>query len=430
VTPVSPAAEAVTVGEALDPAARAYRQLLDDQRDERRRTFRRPQRTVDTARANRTGLGGRHLGVGISLSCSFVSLFLLWQFAAQWDLYADPMPTLAAWVVLLVAGAATLVFTNRVSNRLPTWLFLTVLATGEIIVGLDLAGYGSGATVGAYPTAAAAVGALFATLVTVRRGRDIVAATLVLGAVVAAGSLTVDRGDSFALAPAILTIGLTVFPPVLGVSVARNFRRMVQRELDLVLVQSTVTQSSSAVGMLASEELARIDLDAETLLDDVATGRTALPLSPAKSAAAAALATQLRLHLIEGRRETWLHHALTESEFLGPAVNLDDPAGLAGQLSPVQRDALLLAIWLLISDTDGAEPTVSLVFGPLGRTSGHAVGEMLRFPIQIVIEGVPRRRVDPETWQAIRAVGPHIDSVRGGQLHVDIECSIDNPADA
>ena len=118
---------------------------------------------------------------------------------------------------------------------------------------------------------------------------------------------------------------------------------MVQRELDLVLVQSTITQSSSAVGMLASEELARIDLDAETLLDDVATGRTALPLSPAKSAAAARLATQLRLHLIEG---------------------------------------------------------------------------------------VPRRRVDPETWQAIRVVGPHIDSVRSGQLHVDIECSIDNPADA
>lgn len=411
-----------------EPDARTPRQLLDLQRDERRRTFRRPQRTVNTTRANRTGLGGRHLGVGISLSGGFVALFLLWRFAVQWDLYSDPMPTLAAWVVLVVVGVSTLAFTNRVSNRMPTWLFLTVLATGEVIVGLDLVGYGSGD--GAYPTAAAAVGALFTTLVTVRRGRDIVAATLVLGAVVAAGSLTVQRSDSFQVAPAILTIGLCVFPPVLGVSVARVFRRMVQRELDLVLVQSTVSQPSTAVGMLASEELARIDLDAETLLDDVATGRTALPLSAAKSAAAAALATQLRLHLIEGRRETWLHHALTESEFLGPAVNLDDPAGLAGQLSPVQRDALLLAIWLLISDTDGAEPTVSLVFGPLGRTSGHAVGEMLRFPIQIVIEGVPRRRVDPETWQAIRAVGPHIDSVRSGQLHVDIECSIDNPADA
>ena len=411
-------------------STRAHRQLLEEQRDERRRAFRRPQRTVNTTRANGAGLGGRHLGVGISLSGGFFALFLMWRFAMQWDSYPNPLPTLAAWVILLLATLVTMVLVNRLASRMPTWMFLSVLATGEVVVGLDLAGYGRGDALGTYPTAAAGVGALFAMLVTVRRGREVVAATLVLGAVIAAGSLTAAASMPLTFAPAILTISLCVFPPLVGVSIVRGFRRMVQRELDLVLVQSTVTQPSSAVGMLASEELARIDLDAETLLDDVATGRTALPLSPAKSAAAATLATQLRLHLIEGRRETWLHHALTESEFLGPAVNLDDPAGLAGQLSPEQRDALLLAIWLLISDTDGAEPTVSLVFGPLGRTSGHEIGEMLRFPIKMIVEGVPRRRVDPETWQAIRVVGPHIDSVRSGQLHVDIECSIDNPADA
>ena len=411
-------------------SARGHKQLLDDQRDERRRTFRRPQRTVQTTLANRTGLGSRHLGFGISLSGGFFALFLLWRFASQWDRYPNPLPTLAAWIVLILAAVATLVLVNRLPDRMPTWLFLAVLAMGEVVVGLDLAGYGHGTAAGTYPTAAAAVGALFAVLVSVRRGREIVAATLVLGAVIAAGSVTAARYDPELMAPAILTIGLCVSPPLIGASVVRGFRRIVQRELDLVLVQSTISQPSSAVGMLASEELARIDLDAETLLDDVATGRTALPLSTAKSAAAATLATQLRLHLIEGRRETWLHHALTESEFLGPAVNLEDPAGLAGQLSPAQRDALLLAIWLLISDTDGAEPTISLVFGPFGRTNGHIIGEMLRFPIKMIVEGVPRRRVDPETWQAIRVVGPHIDSVRSGHLHVDIECSIDNPADA
>jgi hypothetical protein len=275
----------VLVADGTDPAAQAHRQLLDDQRSERRRTFRRPQRTVDTTRANRTGLGGRHLGFGIALSASFVAFFLLWRFTAQWELYANPMPTLAAWLLLSVAGVCTLIVTDRVSDRMPTWLFLTMLAAGEVIVALDLAGYGG--TAGVYPTAAAAVGVLFTGLVTVRRGRDIVAATLVLGAVVAAGALTVPRDSVLQLAPAILTISLCVIPPVLGVSVARVFRRMVQRELDLVLVQSTVTQSSSAVGMLASEELARIDLDAETLLDDVATGRTALPLSACISSRAA-----------------------------------------------------------------------------------------------------------------------------------------------
>lgn len=412
-----------------DVSVRATRQAVEEARLARQRSFRRPQRTVDATRATKDGLGGRHLGFGLTLSSGFIALFLLWRFAMQWDSYPTPVPTLAAWIILLLATVATLVLLQRLSNRMPTWLFLAVLATGEIVVGLDLAGYGSGDPT-VFPTAAAAVGALFTALVTVRRGREVVAATLVLGAVVAAGSLTAARTDPFIWAPAILTISLCVCPPLIGVSVVRTFRRMVQRELDLVLVQSTVSQPSSAVGMLASEELARIDLDAETLLDDVATGRTALPLSPAKSAAAASLATQLRLHLIEGRRETWLHHALTESEFLGPAVNLDDPAGLAGLLSAAQRDALLLAIWLLISDTDAAEPTVSLVLGPLGRSKGLAIGEMLRFPIQMVIEGVPRRRVDPETWQAIRVVGPHIDTVRSGLLHVDIECSIDNPADA
>ena len=55
---------------------------------------------------------------------------------------------------------------------------------------------------------------------------------------------------------------------------------MVQLELDRVLVQSTISAPRFAVGMLASEELARLDLAAEDLLDSVATGRTQLPLKP------------------------------------------------------------------------------------------------------------------------------------------------------
>lgn len=426
-TPAGPPTASAHTG--TPSSARAQTQLLDDQRAERRRTFRRPQRTVDTTRANQTGFGSRHLGVGISLSAGFFALFLLWRFAIQWDRYVNPMPTLAAWILLFLVTVGTQVLVNRLTGRMPTWMFLAVLATGEVIVGLDLAGYGSAGSLDTYPTAAAAVGALLTVLVTVRRGREIGLATMALGALVAVGSLSSARDDPFMLAPAILTLGLCVFPPLLGVSITRGFRRMVQRELDLVLVQSTVTQPS-AVGMLASEELARIDFDAETLLDDVASGRTALPLGAGTAALASTLASQLRLHLIEGRRETWLHHALTESEFLGPAVHLDDPAGLAGHLSPEQRDALLLAIWLLISNPEGAEPTVSLVLGPVGHRSGPALGAKLRFPIKMILEGVPRRRVDPETWQAIRVVGPHIDSVRSGKLHVDIECSIDSPADA
>ena len=61
--------------------------------------------------------------------------------------------------------------------------------------------------------------------------------------------------------------------------------------------------------------------------DEVGDGTTVLPLDPQRAAHAAALATSLRLHLIEGRRETWLHHAIQESELLAPLVELHDPDG-------------------------------------------------------------------------------------------------------
>jgi hypothetical protein len=405
-------------------------QLDDQERSERRRSFRRPERTVKTTRANQSGLGGRHLGIGLSFGGGFIALFLFWRFAFQWFAYTTPLPSLVAWAVLMTTTALALFTVQRLSARMPDWLFAAALTSGAVVVGLDLVGSWGETGSDVYPTAAAAVGTLLISLVTVRRGRDVVTAAAVLGALLFVGALAKDRSDPFTFAPELLMISLAILPPLLGVAVVRSFRRMAQRELDLVLVQSTVSQPQFAVGMLASEELARIDLDAETLLDDVAKGRTALPLSPEKSTTAASLATQLRMHLIRGRRETWLHHAITESEFLGPSVNLNDPAGLAGLLDPAQRDALLRTIWMLISDTTRAEASVSLSLGPIRPTHGVTARQKLRFPIELTTTGVPRRRVDPETWQAIRVVGPHVDSSRDGSLHVEIECSIDNPADA
>ncbi|TFC80422.1 hypothetical protein E3T23_09060 [Cryobacterium cheniae] len=399
-------------------------------RRERRRSFRRPERTEQTTRANQNGLGGRHLGIGLSFSGGFIALFLFGQFAVQLFEYSDPTPSLIAWAVLMTITVLSLITVQRLSARMPDWLFATALACGAAVVALDLSGSWGEADSSIHPTAAAAVGTLLISLATVRRGRDLVSAALALGLVLVLGALTAERADPLTFAPDLLTISLAVLPPLLGVATVRGFRRMAQRELDLVLVQSTISQPQFAVGMFASEELARIDLDAETLLDDVAKGRTALPLSAEKSTTAAALATQLRLHLIRGRRQTWLHHAITESEFLGPSVDLHDPSGLAGMLDPDQRDALLRTIWLLISDTTRAEASVSLSLGPIRPTHGVTARQKLRFPIELTTTGVPRRRVDPETWQAIRIVGPHVDSNRDGSLHVEIECSIDNPADA
>jgi hypothetical protein len=138
---------------------------------------------------------------------------------------------------------------------------------------------------------------------------------------------------------------------------------MVQVELDRVLVQSNVSQPRFAVGMLASDELARLDLAAEKLLDGVAGGEVPLPLAPKVASQAASLATELRLHLIEGRRETWLHHAVTESEYLGRSVTLADPSSLAGLLAPPQRDGLLQAVWLLLGDSKSRSPGTAITLG-------------------------------------------------------------------
>ena len=156
--------------------------------------------------------------------------------------------------------------------------------------------------------------------------------------------------DADWIAPQLSAVAFAVLPAIIGVAVVEGFRRMVQVELDRVLVQSTVSAPRFAVGMLASEELARLDLAAEQLLDAIATKKTALPLTPKTASIAASLATELRLHLIEGRRETWLYHAISESEMLGKSVTLVDKSSLAGLLDPAQRDGLLATAWLLVSE--------------------------------------------------------------------------------
>jgi hypothetical protein len=396
----------------------------------RRPAFRRPERTIKAAKADQSALGGRHLAIGIMLSGAVSVVFLLWRFAIQFTEYSFPALSLLAWLILLSFIAVALVVVRRRAPTMTKWLFPVTLWVGAVVAALDLAGSWMNAHSDIYPTAAAALGSLLAAFITVRSTRDILIATGVLGAAMIGMGLAEDRGNVLTLAPEILITGLAVVPPLLGVFIARGFRRMVQLELDLVLVQSTVSQPRFAVGMLASEELARLDFDAEQLLDDVAEGRIALPLTPELSNRASSLATELRLHLIEGRKETWLHHAVTESEFLGPAVRLSDPSGLAGLLAPVQRDALLLTIWLLVGDATRTDATVSLTLGPISPTHGVTPGRKVRFPIELTTTGVPHRRVDPETWQAIRVVGPYTDSIRDGSLRVDIECSVDNPADA
>ncbi len=220
-----------------------------------------------------------------------------------------------------------------------------------------------------------------------------------------------------------------VLPTLLAVVAISGFRSLVGRELDLSLVQSTVSTAPSAVGMQASEELAKLDFDAETLLDDVGSGRIAIPLPTAAAERAAAVAARLRARLIEGRTDTWLKHAVIESAYLSNRVVVDDTEGAAGLLSQQQRDGLLLALWLLVGERrkGPAKPIAVRLRCPAtddDHTTPHVVD------IEIEVFGVVLRRLDPATWEAVDSVGRHVLVAEAESFRIEIECQANTTSSA
>jgi hypothetical protein len=386
--------------------------------------------------AQPTSIGLGYLGAGSAVVCAIAMGYGLVRFALDYGRMPSPGITAAAWILLVALLVASVVVVRALRDRMPGPL-MAVFVTGlGIVVALDLVAVWPLGDAMQHATAGVAAGAALLTTVTFRPAREVLAVDAALGAVLLAVFLFADPVRPGDLAPEISAIARAVVPAAFGVAVVRGFRRVTEMELDRVLVQSTVSAPRYAVGMLASEELARLDLAAEQLLDGVATGREPLPLSPAAASTAASLATELRLHLIEGRRETWLHHAVTESEFLGPDVTLSDPNALAGLLDRRQRDGLLSAVWLLLTSTErrNGAPGVSvqLTLGPQrGRPAGDQPVPLRRVivPIAITTTGIPRNRLDPSTWDAIDKVGAHTESTRGASLLITIDCVVDNPAD-
>jgi hypothetical protein len=153
---------------------------------------------------------------------------------------------------------------------------------------------------------------------------------LVLGVEAA---LQLPSGSRY-LAAGLAVAASAVFPVILAALAISGFRRLVGLELDLSLVQSTVGTPRTAVGMRASEELAQLDFDAETLLDDVGSGRIAIPLPPDAAERAGSLAARLRVRLIEGRTDTWLRHAVMESTIRPDAPDCSRRANATDCSSP------------------------------------------------------------------------------------------------
>ena len=385
-------------------------------------------RAMRQASARGASLGTGYLGIGASLLAVIQAVYGICMFVSHAGDYPNILPAALAWVVyaLALTGVAATIATR--GEQMPDWLFGTFLLGLAGAVAFDLMAIWSLHDVGHYATAAASVGFGLIAALTLRRTRELLAVASILGMTLLVAVLLTTKLTPENFPAQLLLIATAVMPVMFGIYVVRRFRRIVQLELDRVLVQSTVSAPRFAVGMLASEELARLDLAAEELLEAVATGRTKLPLSPKTASTAASLATELRLHLIEGRRETWLYHAITESEQLGKSVTLTDRGSLAGLLAPHQRDGLLAAVWLLVNDQSKTTPTAQLTIGPITAIPEPG-SKTITVPLIIMTTAVPRNRVDPATWDAIGKVGRFLDSTHNSSLRVEIECIVTNPAD-
>lgn len=386
-------------------------------------------RALRRAHALGASLGTGYLGLGAGVIAGIMVLYGLTLLVWNWDLYPDTVPVGLAWVLLLLMLAGVAVSIATRGENMPTWLFAFVVLAVFGVIALDFAAVWPLGSTAAFGTASMCASTGLLVSVTLRRSREIFVAAIAVTIVIVWGVFA-----SSPLTPSSLPIQLTfiafaVLPAFCGVYIVRRFRRLVQTELDRVLVQSTVSAPRFAVGMLASEELERLDLAAEELLDSVATGRLALPLQSSIASRAASLATELRLHLIEGRRETWLYHAITESETLGRSVTLSDRSSLAGLLDRRQRDGLLSAVWLLVSDRGSTPATVQITIDPARADAIPRADGRVSVPIALTTTGIPRNRVDPATWDAIGKVGRYTDSTRDSSLRVEIDCLVENPAD-
>ena len=395
-------------------------------------------RAVVQAGAQGASLGTGHLGIGAGIICTIGAVYGVAVFASHISDYRSVIPAVIAWLIF-VAAFATVSFTVATrGEHFSGVMFGGYLAALAAVVTLDFIAIWPLENIGEYASASLSAGFGLLVVVTLRPAREIVAASSALFATFATAILITTPLTAQTIPSQVLVLLMVTVPGLIGVFAVRRFRRMVQLELDRVLVQSIISAPRFAVGMLASEELARLDLAAEELLDSVASGSTALPLRPKTASTAASLATELRLHLLEGRRETWLYHAITESEQLGTSATLKDPGGLAGLLDPNQRDGLLAAVWLLVSDPKKTDPkkktkrvgaTAQVHVGPVAAPSSLASRKTITVPFAITTTGVSRGRVDTSVWEAFTKVGLFTTSLEKSSLRVDIECIVANPAD-
>ncbi|KQO06348.1 hypothetical protein ASF06_14790 [Agreia sp. Leaf244] len=373
----------------------------------------------DLAKDSRLGYG--YLGIGAVAVGSFLFLRGLAAFVldAVSESPAGSTPLrVIAWALLAIAFVGSALLARRHHGRHPALVFsaaMVLLALALLIETIAVLGTPQPIL---HSSTIYGVGATLLALVGSRPARELLLANGAFAVVIAAMLASGIASGSFESGPSMQRAAAALLPPLIGAVVVRGFGTLVQLELDRSAVESTLLAPRFAFGMRASDELARLDLDAERILDGVASGSIHLPLDPKLAADASSIATELRLLLVAGRHDTWLHHAIEESEVLGPVVTLTDPQGLAGFLEASEREGLLSAVWLLVAESVRVQPTLQIVIGPRNVEADATAASRIGFPVALTVDGVPRRRIDPAVWPALDRVGDHSEMIAGGSMTI------------
>ena len=236
--------------------------------------------------------------------------------------------------------------------------------------------------------------------------------------------------------PAFVTIALAVAPPLLGVQIVRSLRTArAARARPGAGAEHGQLPRATRSACWPREELARLDLAAERLLDGVAT-RTHRPpprrghrLGRRVASPPSCACTSSRADGRPGcttRSPSPPCSARRSRSATRTASPASSPATSATACSP--RSGCSSAT--RCGRAPGSRAKLQLDRRTARRaTKPDGPQSACQMPIVISATGVPRNGVDPAAWQAIRKVGRYVESFSGSTLRIEIDSVADNPAD-
>lgn len=371
------------------------------------------------AAATKAQLSTIQLGTGLARA----GILIVGVSAVRLYLYLDrgsvhPL-ILLAWAVLGATVLGIVLWLRHTTAQLSARAFAVIATALLTASALDFAGVWLDPSTRVYATASVAVGGVFLALSTLRgTGELAIADGLLAGGFLITVALQMPLTPSEST-PQIFMAAMGLGPLTIGIVMVWRYRTLVTQALDRVLLRGALEDPGVGPGSSERDSLALLDREVEELFDDVASGREPLPLSEARARRAGELAGELRAHLVAGRMDTWLAHAISESDVLRGVFRVSDPEGHAALLDPDQRDGLLTALWLLAA-TQGEHYL-------RGTISVSTAGSMLpptSLVITVTVDGLSRLAIEPATWPGLDRLGRYGVTSTASGMRIDIRTRI------